>query len=79
MIPANAIAQWYDLGISLDIDTAILAQIQGNVAPGNVVASCTAMLNAWRNKSGKTDELVHALEACDLMVCARDVKEGYSN
>ena len=78
MIPGYAIVEWKDLGIQLDVEDPKLAAIEKNVTPGNVVVSCQDMLTAWKKKtkSGTTDKLIHALEACDYIADAAVIKKG---
>ena len=79
MIPDNAIAQWYILGIHLGITTARLDIIKSNVTPGDVVVNCRAMLKAWKDsqRSGKTDVLIQALKACEFIAYVENVvKKG---
>ena len=79
MIPTHAIARWDNLGIALGIDGGVRDQIERSVTSGDVVVNCQGMLTDWLQKSGKTDELIGALKACELNAIAAGVQEGNSN
>ena len=79
MIPDHAIARWDNLGIALDIESGVIAQIKQNFTPGDVVVNCRGMLTDWQLKSGKTDVLIGALKACKLNAVAAVVEKGYIN
>ena len=76
MIPDSAIAEWNSLGIQLNITASRLARIQKNVTPGDVVVNCRAMLEAWKDISGKTDVLIQALKNCEYIAYADIVEKG---
>ena len=76
MIPQSAITVWKDLGIQLGISLEQLTLIKDSVHPGNVVVNCKEMLEAWIKKSGKTDELIRALKACELNAYAQEIEKG---
>ena len=76
MIPNDAKVNWEDLGCELDIEYAKLDEIKGDVTAGDVVVKCKVMLQAWIQQSCKPDELIKALNYCELNAYAKVVEEG---
>ena len=77
MIPGSAKVEWKKLGLELKVEYAKLQAIERDVTPGDVLVKCTDMLAKWQEESGKTEDLIKALEGCQLMAQAAVVKQGW--
>ena len=77
MIPGSAKVNWEVLGLELGVEYARLQAIKQDVTPGDVLVKCEAMLAEWQEKSGRTEDLIQALEVCELMAHAEIVKQGW--
>ena len=76
MIPGDAIVNWEDLGVELDIKHTNLERIKQDVTPKDVVVKCKAILQAWIQQCCNPDTLIKALNDCQLNAYAKVVEEG---
>ena len=71
----EAVANWYDVGIELDIPEAELNLIKKNVVKDSVVPVTKNMLADWsQNTGGLASELITAIHKAGFVTYAETLK-----